>query len=182
MSILTYILTTTNVSTLAILLSITYVLQYYFKYFTRPNPLPGPFPIPIFGNTHQMGLDPQSFANKLQKEYGDISESFVGSERFIWISRADLAEKIFSPSKKSNYFLRGNKGDNFDDLGVNDHGIVFNRDFEAWRFNRKFLTQFTTSPIFLKTLVSEIQPLFNELEGYWNEMKTNENDSVGIQR
>ncbi|CAG8651842.1 13621_t:CDS:1 [Funneliformis caledonium] len=180
MSILTLVLTSIHLPTLVTILTITYVFRYYFKYFTRPNPLPGPFPIPLFGNVHQMGLDPQFFANKLREKYGDVCETFVGSTRLIWLSRADLAEKIFSPSKKSNYFLRGNKKNNFDDLGVNDHGIVFNRDYASWRFNRKFLSQFTMSTNFLKSFVTEIQIIFKELQSYWSEMSMNENEPVEI--
>src|SRR5207244_642529 len=94
----------------AFILSCTYVFVYYYKYFTRPSPLPGPFPIPFFGNIFELFRTRGDFAKlsvSLHKKYGDMWEFYVFSDRQVWISRSDIAEK-FSNKKlsKSNYFHR----------------------------------------------------------------------------
>ncbi|CAG8669955.1 11304_t:CDS:2, partial [Ambispora gerdemannii] len=83
-----------------------YVAQFYFRYFTRESPVPGPIPIPIFGNILQMRSDPTIYANKMQKKYGDMWEISMGSERYVYLGRVDLIEKMMSSSSKTNFFQK----------------------------------------------------------------------------
>src|SRR3954468_12662880 len=79
-------------------LIIAYIFKFYYSWYTRENPIPGPIPLPLIGNLHQIGRDLGKEAIKLQKKYGDIFEVMFGSTRIIFISRAELMEKICSPA------------------------------------------------------------------------------------
>ncbi|CAG8464637.1 13321_t:CDS:2 [Racocetra fulgida] len=54
-----------------------------------------------------MGSDLAAWAHKLQGEHGDMFETYYGSQRTIWLGRADLAAPVLASSTKNNYFNRG---------------------------------------------------------------------------
>ncbi len=76
-------------------------------------------------------LNHKAFVNKLQEKYGNICESFVSSTHLIWLNRGYLTRNILNPSLKNKYFLCGNKAKYFKDLGINFHGIAYNKDFKS---------------------------------------------------
>ena len=88
-----------------------YVAYYYYKYFTRPNPLPGPIPIPIFGNLYLFSFFNikaySKFLKRSYDKYGDLFELYIGNKRIISVGNFDLIDKLFSPSTKSSFKLRG---------------------------------------------------------------------------
>jgi len=151
------------------LLIFMYVIHYYIRYFKRENALPGLFPLPIIGNLHQMDRDITVFFDKVQKKYGDICEIYVGNDKIIILSRADLLEQMFSNGgnlgKAFPTHFPPNEG--LDEVGFSNKGIFFNKSDE-WKFNRKFLSQTMMSPRFLKEFVSVSQEVFDEIEKYWN--------------
>ncbi|CAJ0632042.1 4273_t:CDS:10 [Entrophospora sp. SA101] len=124
---------------------ITYIALYYIKYFTRTSPLPGPTPLPLIGNLHSDNLN--EWLNNLQSKYGDIFEVWKGSERHIWISRADLATKLLNPSYKNNSFpWRFGENEGLDLMDMTRKGTVYNRDLNSLIFNHwmmRFMTDFT---------------------------------------
>lgn len=148
---------------------ITYVTLYYIKYFTRTSPLPGPTPLPLIGNLHSDNLT--EWLNNLQSKYGDIFEVWKGSERHIWISRADLATKLLNPSYKNNSFpWRFGESEGLDLMGMTRKGIVFNRDLNSLIFNRKYISQSLNSVKFLKESIIRTEDLFKEMENYWKDI------------
>nr|CAG8481426.1 3484_t:CDS:2 [Entrophospora candida] len=124
---------------------ITYIALYYIKYFTRTSPLPGPTPLPLIGNLHSDNLN--EWLNNLQSKYGDIFEVWKGSERHIWIGRADLATKLLNPSYKNNSFpWRFGENEGLDLMDMTRKGTVYNRDLNSLIFNHwmmRFMTDFT---------------------------------------
>ncbi|CAI2175334.1 5433_t:CDS:2 [Funneliformis geosporum] len=121
-------------------LIVVYIVKYYFSWYTRENPIPGPFPLPLIGNLHQLGLDMGKGALKLQKEYGDMFEIFLGPTRTIFISRAELTEKINNPTLKNNaFYFRSPPNPGLKELHLINSGITFNRDLTTWKFNRRIL-------------------------------------------
>ncbi|KAG9295075.1 hypothetical protein G9A89_017869 [Geosiphon pyriformis] len=158
---------------ITLLFFVTYIIRFYYKYFTRQSPLPGPLPLPLIGNLHQMGSDPAKFAQRLQAKYGDIWEVYMGSERNIYLGRADLIEKMMKPSAKFNFFNRGSRNDGFTELGLQTRGIVFNHDVASWRLNRKILTQSIVSHDFLTQIITESQKLLIDAKSYWEKLGPN---------
>ncbi|RIA95465.1 cytochrome P450 [Glomus cerebriforme] len=157
-----------NLTKIISTLIVVYIIKFYFSWYTRENPIPGPIPLPLIGNLHQIGKDMEKGALKLQKQYGDIFEVLLGSTRAIFISRADLVEKIYSPALKNNAFAhRTSPNSGLDELGLSKSGITFNMDLEAWKFNRRILGHTVMSPKFLKENVNFINQICDELENYW---------------
>ncbi|KAG9289553.1 hypothetical protein G9A89_002326 [Geosiphon pyriformis] len=135
----------------------------------KKNPLPGPLPLPIIGNLHQMG-DPGKLGKKLYAKYGDIFEVYMGSERQIWVSKKDIVDKILAPSAKTNFFNKGAYSDGLNEIGVHSNGILFNRNINSWRFNRKFAVQALTSIPYLKEIHETSQQQFTQVTNYWEKI------------
>ncbi|CAG8530772.1 12443_t:CDS:2 [Ambispora gerdemannii] len=154
---------------LPVFLIITYVAKFYFQYFTRENPLPGPMPFPVIGNVIQMRGHPGKFAVAMQEKYGEIWEAYIGTERTIFLCRDDLIANMMSSSTKTNFFNRNNN-EGLKEMGVHMEGIVFNRDMQVWRMNRKLLTHSIMPPNYLKEFVQVTQTIFNEVENYWEQL------------
>ncbi|RIA99733.1 cytochrome P450, partial [Glomus cerebriforme] len=154
---------------LILTLIVAYTVKFYYSWYTRENPLPGPIPLPIIGNLHQIGLlDIRKGSLKLQKKYGDIFEVLLGSKRSVFVNRADLLEKVFSPAIKNNTFIhRISQNTGLDELGLTTNGITFNKDLSAWKFNMSFLTHTIMSPKFLRENVGFTNKTCDELEKYW---------------
>src|SRR5438045_269565 len=91
---------------------------FYFRYFARYRPLPGPVPLPFVGNRLQYKGNPATWSKRLHEKYGDICELYMGNERHIWLSRADLVEKIFRPSFNNNYLIRITEREGLDEIDV----------------------------------------------------------------
>src|SRR5437763_10045125 len=117
---------------------ITYIILYYVNYFTRTSPLPGPIPLPLIGNIHPTNNENlNEWLNKLQSKYGDIFEVWDGSERHVWISRADMTTKLLNPSYKNNSFpWRFGENEGLDLMDMTRKGVVYNRDLNSLIFNR----------------------------------------------
>ncbi|CAI2170412.1 7347_t:CDS:2 [Funneliformis geosporum] len=153
---------------------VVYIVKYYFSWYTRENPIPGPFPLPLIGNLHQLGLDMGKGALKLQKEYGDMFEIFLGPTRAIFLNRAELTEKINNPTLKNNAFsIRTPPNPGLKELHLTESGIVFNRDLTAWKFNRRILNQTVMSPKFLRKSVEFTNQICDDLEKYWSSIDPN---------
>ncbi|CAI2174871.1 17500_t:CDS:2 [Funneliformis geosporum] len=155
-------------------LIVVYIVKYYFSWYTRENPIPGPFPLPLIGNLHQLGLDMGKGALKLQKEYGDMFEIFLGPTRTIFISRAELTEKINNPTLKNNaFYFRSPPNPGLKELHLINSGITFNRDLTTWKFNRRILNLTVMSPKFLRKSVEFTNQLCDDLEKYWSSIDPN---------
>ncbi|RHZ58332.1 hypothetical protein Glove_374g63 [Diversispora epigaea] len=164
--LLTYL--ASNWLKISLVLVVTYVTRYYYNYYNRKNPLPGPFPLPILGNLLQVNSDFALWADTLQEKYGDMFEVYLGSQRHIWLGRADLVEKIYSASTKSNYFIhQPDSHGGLAELDMADKGLVLNCDLNAWKLNRKFLTTSLMASSFLKQSFDETKARFAEIESYW---------------
>src|SRR5688572_9511280 len=127
-----------NITKYTLALITFYLAFFYFRYFARYRPLTGPVPLPFVGNLLQYRGHPATWSKRLQEKYGDICEIYMGNEQHIWISRAELVEKIFRPSANNNYLIRITEREGLNEIDVTTKGITFNRDLESWKFNRKF--------------------------------------------
>ncbi|RIA89843.1 cytochrome P450 [Glomus cerebriforme] len=168
-----------NITGYTLALITFYLAYFYFQYFSRYRPLPGPFPFPIVGNRLQYRGHPATWAKRLQEEYGDICEIYMGNERQIWISRADLVEKIFRPSLNNNYLIRITPREGLDEIDVTTKGITFNRKFDSWMFNRRFFNQAISSLNFMKQNIIWTRNLFEEMEDYWRELRIQSENTSG---
>ncbi|CAG8485631.1 4905_t:CDS:10 [Diversispora eburnea] len=130
--------------------------------------LPGPIPIPIIGNIEAYRADFMKTAEEMQLKYGDFWEIWQGSNRHVWISRADLTTKLLNPSyHNNNYSFRTAENKGLDLMGLMDKGIIYNLNLEGWITNRKFINQIFMSPKFLRRSVQITSELFSEMERYW---------------
>src|ERR1044071_9506916 len=153
---------------------VTYVTYFYFKYFTRSNPIPGPIPLPFIGNLHQYPGDMSEFSKTCQKKYGDIWEFYLGhpsdKTRRIGIGRADLLEKIYTNLQACNFILRTSPNDGLDEYDRSTKGLLYNRNYDTWLYYRKFFRLTIMSPRFIKQAVTWTQEIFEEMEGYWTRL------------
>ncbi|GES83213.1 cytochrome P450 [Rhizophagus clarus] len=164
---------------------ISYVTYYYFKYFNRINPLPGPFPFPYFGNLPQLyighGGNFKTFYNFNYKKYGDLFEVHFDT-RIIILNRTEYIEKLLSASTKNPFIMIMSEDDSkgFYELGIMGQGLLFNQEFQSWRYNRHFFTQAILSPKFIHEATYWTSKLFNELENYWDKLYINGNNNKKV--
>ncbi|CAG8805437.1 29580_t:CDS:2, partial [Racocetra persica] len=147
---------------------VLFILKFYYDYFTRSTPYPGPLPLPIIGNLHQYyyhSNDFLSWLHQLSSKYGDIFELYFGSCRYLMISDPRIVERVMSPVKDSNYFVRVTAKDGLDELKKGNNGLLFNVDFNSWSYIRKFFKVIMT-PNNLKLEI--LNNVFQDLESYWN--------------
>ncbi|CAI2166114.1 17732_t:CDS:2 [Funneliformis geosporum] len=152
---------------------------FYFRYFAQYKPLPGPFPLPFVGNRLQYKGNPATWASSLREKYGDFCEIYMGNERHLWLSRADLVEKIFSPSLNSNYLIKITPREGLDEIDVTTKGFTFNRNLKSWMFNRRFFNQAISSSKFMKQNVIITQNLFKEMDDYWRDLRIQTENTSG---
>ncbi|CAG8550513.1 14243_t:CDS:1, partial [Ambispora leptoticha] len=125
---------------------ILYISLFYYEYYTRDNPLPGPFPLPIVGSLYQKSSSNLAkWIYDLAKIHGEIFEIWIGPQRQIVLSSAELIEQLNVPSTKSNFIIRYAYHEGLEAWGT-DTGITFNRNIESWRFNRKYFDYAVTNP------------------------------------
>ncbi|GBB96544.1 hypothetical protein RclHR1_02780007 [Rhizophagus clarus] len=160
-----------DIFNLFITFTILYVARYYYHYFTRPNRLPGPFPLPILGNAHQqIGYGFNDWLISLHKKYGDMYEVTLAGQRLIVLCKPDLIENMNMPSTKTKYFLRPHNTEGFAEYGFDGAGIIFNNNYESWRYNRQFFTQALMSPSFNHQAIEWTNELCNEMESCWDNL------------
>jgi hypothetical protein len=149
-----------------------YVAQYYYKYFTRVNPLPGPFPFPFVGNLPQYYWwskgNLKTFYGYNYKKYGDIYEVHLNG-RGIVLSRTEYIEKLLTPSTKNFHLVRYPNSEGLEELGIEKKGIIVNRDFKSWKYNRQFFSQ----AILLPKFSNEAIDWTNRLSTNWKVIGTN---------
>ncbi len=155
---------------LSLIFVASYVINFYLNYFRRPDRLPGPLPLPIIGNLHLYNHDVSALGKRLQSNYGEIGEIWLGEKRAIWLGRTEYLEKIFKPSS-GNYNFRTPSNEGLDMVDMTSKGLIFNRDYNKWSSNRKYFTRTVSSRIFIRQSVKHTQSLFLEMEKYWEDLK-----------
>ncbi|CAG8663386.1 23976_t:CDS:2 [Gigaspora margarita] len=88
------------------------------------------------------------------------------SERNIWLCNPSLVDKLFTNSTKTNFFCRALSTNGFKELGMDKVGIVFNRDFDSWKYNRRILNYTLTNVKVLKGYMEAVKKLFIEIEDF----------------
>ncbi|CAG8577448.1 4742_t:CDS:2 [Ambispora gerdemannii] len=157
-------------TSVALTLIAVYISFYYYKYFSRKNKVPGPLPLPLIGNlldAAKFGLNnAPEWAFALSQRYGEIYEIYLGSQKVVVISNAELMDKLMDPSTKTNFFNRYPANSNLKELGYNGNGVFFNHNFENWKFNRKFLSKSLMSPKFQAETLQQQQESFCDASQY----------------
>ncbi|CAG8671659.1 10833_t:CDS:2, partial [Acaulospora morrowiae] len=140
-------------------------------YFTRENPLPGPIPLPLVGNISLVFNDIGEWPTQLQKKYGDLYETYIGTQRIIWICSEDLVLKMLIPSARNNYHGRtipDNEGLN--EAGLLNTGLVYNFNFKTWEYYRRFYARSILRLSFIVQAADSVQEVFSEMENYWERL------------
>ncbi len=79
------------------------LLGIYMFTFGRPKDFPpGPFPLPIIGNLHLLGKEPQKVCKKLSRRYGDVFSMYFGGWKVVIINNIEAANEALI--KKSTDF------------------------------------------------------------------------------
>ena len=66
----------------------------YAKIFIRPKSFPpGPIPLPVIGNIHLIGSEPQKSLKALAKKYGDVFSVYFGGWPVVVISNIEAAKE-----------------------------------------------------------------------------------------
>ncbi|RIB25868.1 cytochrome P450 [Gigaspora rosea] len=152
------------------LILVLFILKFYYDYFTRSTPYPGPLPLPIIGNLHQYyyhSNDFLSWLRHLSSKYGDVFELYFGTCKHLMISDPKIVERIMSPVKDSNYFVRITAKDGLDELKKGKNGLLFNVDFNSWSYIRKFF-KVIMAPNNLNLVT--VTDVFHDLEKFWNSL------------
>jgi hypothetical protein len=170
-----FIFEPSNLLYLIFIFVLTYISQFYFRYFTRQHPIPGPVPFPLIGNFETYRPNSSQWAKELQKKYGDIFEVYSGglftlNNRQIWISNANLTNKLLSSYTNNNFPYRTTENEGLDKMDMTSKGIVFNRNVNSWAYNRRIVAQVLMAPKFLKEAVTNTKLLFVEMEKYWEKL------------
>ncbi|CAG8791968.1 1598_t:CDS:2, partial [Dentiscutata erythropus] len=103
-------------------------------------------------------------------KHGDVFELYFGSCKYLMISDPKIVERVMSPVKDSNYFVRITAKDGLDELKKGNNGLLFNVDFNSWSYIRKFFKVIMT-PNDLKLVT--VTNTFQELENFWNSLIDN---------
>ncbi|CAG8757214.1 26614_t:CDS:2, partial [Racocetra persica] len=146
------------------------------------NPLPGPFPwVPILGNTldlirHKLNIG--EYLKEIQSKYGDFCEIQFGSKRILVISNSEVAHPIHSTSVALSYkFLyRDIPNPGWQDLIMEDCGIIANRNLEGWKINREFFIKRAMSKKFLRMLTEKTHEKATDMFKLWDIMINEKRD------
>ncbi|CAG8522547.1 9766_t:CDS:2 [Acaulospora morrowiae] len=150
--------------------SIGYVSYFYYKYFTRENPLPGPLPLPLIGNFYLLKDELAIMLSKLQANYGDFFEVYMGNQRYVCVGNEDLAKEMMKTSLDSKFHQRTDENNGLKELGLLHSGLIFNIDYDDWQYHRRFYSKTMLSPLFSKQAVASVQVGFDEMRKYWDQL------------
>ncbi|CAJ0826524.1 8984_t:CDS:2 [Entrophospora sp. SA101] len=114
--------------------------------------------------------DIPSWLHQSSLKYGDIFELYFGSDKCLMISDLRIVERVMSPAKDGNYFVRVATRKGLDELQKSNNGILFNEDFNSWSYIRKVLIRATVSPSALRFAVTTLNNVFHDLEKLWDSL------------
>ncbi|CAG8663597.1 5482_t:CDS:2, partial [Acaulospora morrowiae] len=106
----------------------------------------------------------------LQKKYGDFYEVYLGPKRMIWLCREELVHEIMAQKTNSNFHYSVTADSGLDEIGVLNSGVVYNLDYKAWEYYRRFYTRSILKPSFMIQSLNSVREVFNEMEGYWEQL------------
>ncbi|KAF0540215.1 cytochrome P450 [Gigaspora margarita] len=173
-------------SLIAVLL-LLYIFKYYYKYFTRVNPLPGPFPwVPLLGNVLELfryKLNVAEYLKDVQSKYGDFCEIQFGSKRLLIISSSDVAHPIHTSSVAHNrkFLYRDLPNIGMNEVGMENSGMICNRNLDEWRINREFFERTSRSRNFLIMLTDKTYEMATNMFKLWDIM-INDNQEIDLSK
>ncbi|CAG8564161.1 17294_t:CDS:2 [Dentiscutata erythropus] len=104
---------------------------------------------------------------KLQRQYGDIFEVWLGPTRKIYLCRAEYFDKIHSFNTKSKWLSRMRATEGTLELGMAQRGVWLNANVDDWKYNRHFFNQVMLAPGFNLKAVDATNKMLKEMEKYW---------------
>ncbi|CAG8712699.1 3485_t:CDS:2, partial [Dentiscutata heterogama] len=137
------------------------------------NPLPGPFPwMPLLGNTLELlkYKNIAEYLKEVQSKYGDFCEIHIGFKRLLIISNGDVAHPIHTSSVtlSRKFLYRDLKNPGLEEMGIENSGIVFNRNLDEWKINREFVERIVRSRNFLRMITGKTYEMATDLFRLWD--------------
>ncbi|CAG8525652.1 27974_t:CDS:2 [Dentiscutata erythropus] len=128
--------------------------------------------MPLLGNTLEL-LKYKNIAEYLkgvQSKYGDFCEIHFGFKRLLIISNGDVAHPIHTSSVtlSRKFLYRDLKNPGLDEMGIENSGIVFNRNLDEWKINREFVERIVRSRNFLRMIAGKTYEMATDMFKLWD--------------
>eukprot|EP00794_Sanderia_malayensis_P007699 gene7699-8536_t len=120
---------------------VLFAVYLFFHTFWRPKDFPpGPFALPVIGNIHLLGSEPQKVCKRLSRKYGDVFSMYFGGWKVVIINSIEAANEALikkaadfagrPPSITGMETARGKATGRGIDIVFSDYGLY-------WRTIRK---------------------------------------------
>jgi len=122
--------------TVAILAILYLIIKYVMVLMELHKYPPGPFPLPIIGNLHLIGKNPEKSFKKLSMKYGDVMSLSFGSQRVVVINSIHPAREALIKKgedfagRPQDMYLAEIYSRGYEDIGFSDYGV-------KWKLMRK---------------------------------------------
>ncbi|CAG8549616.1 29292_t:CDS:2, partial [Racocetra persica] len=134
-----------------------------FKYITAAevfsdipeNKLPGPFPLPLLGNALELfryNLNLSEYVRAVQSKYGDMCEIHMAHNH--------------------KFLYRDSPNPGLKEIGLEQRGVIANRNLDEWKINRRFLERSVMSKRFLKEFTEKGNNIILDMFKLWDVLIT----------
>ncbi|CAJ0769689.1 8290_t:CDS:1, partial [Entrophospora sp. SA101] len=114
--------------------------------------------------------DIPSWLYRLSLKYGGVFEMYFGPNKQLMINDSRVVERVMSPAKDGNYFMRFKTKIGLDELDMGSNGTLFNVDFNSWSHIRKIIFRIISSPNALRFSEKLANDIFQDLEKLWDSL------------
>ncbi|CAG8773152.1 25970_t:CDS:2, partial [Dentiscutata erythropus] len=130
-------------------------------------------------------VDIDAWFLKLTEKYGQsgVFELNLIGNRQIVITRADYVSKLMAPSSEQDHYkhhMRTANNGLLDMFDLDRKGVGLNHDYNFWKFNRQIFTSAIKTACYSEATVKTINNLYDEMIGYWLNLKKPGDDSVVV--
>ncbi|CAG8653326.1 8106_t:CDS:2, partial [Cetraspora pellucida] len=117
-------------------------------------------------------LNITEYLKDIQLKYGDFCEVHFGPKRIIIVSNSDVAYPIHASTVTLNnkFLYRDSENPGMHEIGMENCGIVSNRNLDEWKINREFFIRVAMSKKFLKMLTEKTYEKTTDMFKLWDIM------------